>query len=269
MSPFRILATDLDGTFLPLPDEPDNKAALEHLAAAFAEGGGRTLIFATGRHLGSVLQAKRSIPLPTPHWIVSDVGVAVNEPVDSSKGFAQLPAYASHLRDICGGETPAELKSLFSHLEGLELQPAESQRTFKLSYTCPPDRLDQIEEEMDSIIADRELPVALTTSVDPDAATGLIDVLPEGVSKCSALLWLAEFAGLSHREMVYAGDSGNDRSALVSDLAGILVGNATPSLRRDVLAVREQRGDRDRLYLSKNPATSGVLEGCRHFGLVE
>ncbi|HKK17152.1 MAG TPA: HAD family hydrolase, partial [Opitutales bacterium] len=64
-----MLATDLDGTLIPLAGNLQNREDLEQLATSF-KGSGRTLVFATGRSFESVLEAIRGIPLPDPDWIV-------------------------------------------------------------------------------------------------------------------------------------------------------------------------------------------------------
>ncbi|MEZ6089426.1 MAG: HAD family hydrolase [Pirellulaceae bacterium] len=60
-----VLATDLDGTFIPLTDNADNDRDLASLRDHFA-GNDQTLVFVTGRHLESALHAIVEHALPTP-----------------------------------------------------------------------------------------------------------------------------------------------------------------------------------------------------------
>ena len=97
----------------------------------------------------------------------------------------------------------------------------------------------------------------------------LLDVLPAQVSKAYALIWLATHADFLPDEVVYAGDSGNDLAALICGFRAIVVANDSEGLADRVAASLEERSLLDRLYLARDQATSGVLEGCRHFGLID
>jgi len=260
-----VLATDLDGTFIPLPNEPSHHAALKELTAAFAAPE-RTLVFATGRHLESITEAIASIPLPRPDWIIADVGVSIYRA--GPMNFERVLAYAEHLRNEVGGVTPQDAAPHLEGIAGMQKQPPVSQSTFKLSYTCAPERLNTCVEAVETILRGERLALATTGSIDPEGATGLIDVLPAAASKHAALQWLARHAGFDLEEMVYAGDSGNDRPALTSGGRAILVGNAPESLANEIQATLADRGASEALYRARASATAGVLEGCRHFGLV-
>ena len=107
-------------------------------------------------------------------------------------------------------------------------------------------------------------------SLDPFLDRGLIDVMPGPVSKAYALLWLATHASSAPDEVIYAGDSGNDLAALGAGFRAIVVANASPGLAAKVSTLQQERGiPADHLYQAKGEASSGVLEGCRHYGLFE
>ncbi|HAV12501.1 MAG TPA: hypothetical protein DCX06_03240, partial [Opitutae bacterium] len=69
--PAKTLATDLDGTLIPLPNNDANVSALADLFKHH-ESGEINLVYATGRHFESVLEAIEHYTLPTPEWIVCD-----------------------------------------------------------------------------------------------------------------------------------------------------------------------------------------------------
>jgi hypothetical protein len=48
----------------------------------------------------------------------------------------------------------------------------------------------------------------------------------------------------------------------------IVVGNATPGLREELCARGAERRILDRLYFAEEFYAAGVLEGCRHFGIL-
>jgi hypothetical protein len=67
-----ILATDLDGTFL--GGDEAARTELYDLIRATAES---TLIFVTGRGLGSIQPLLEDPAIPDPHYIIADVGATV------------------------------------------------------------------------------------------------------------------------------------------------------------------------------------------------
>lgn len=260
----RVLATDLDGTFIPLPESPENREDLQQLAGHF-ELPDRSLVFATGRHFESVLDAIGALALPVPDWIVCDVGSRIMQHTES--GWQELAAYANHLEELTGGVARSEVEAALDEIEGLALQVPEHQTELKISYQCERARLETILAEVAAGLDG--MPYNHMGSLDPFLDCGLIDVMPAGVSKAYALLWLAKHAGSNPDEVLYAGDSGNDLAALAAGFRAVVVANASRGLADKVAALQKERGiPPDHLYRAKTTATSGVLEGCRHYGLL-
>lgn len=262
-----ILATDLDGTFIPLPDEPDNETALKTFADA-ASGGTLSLVFVTGRHLDLVEEAISSHGLPRPNWIICDVGTSIYTRDDDGP-FRPLEAYREQLAELVHGMSVEDLADALSVISTLRLQEPEKQGPFKLSYYVEKRFLDSVAAEVEGVLVESDAPYTLIHSVDPFTNDGLVDLLPQGVSKAYALEWWCRHQGLEMQDVVFAGDSGNDWAALVAGYRAIVVGNAPNDLVDRVKEEHERRGYRDRLYLATKPATSGVLAGCRWFGLLE
>ncbi|MEE4247920.1 MAG: HAD family hydrolase, partial [Kangiellaceae bacterium] len=82
------------------------------------------------------------------------------------------------------------------------------------------------------------------------------------------LNWLSELLELKHDQIVYAGDSGNDLAALIDGYASVLVGNANERLRSEVSKLLKENKSAGPCYFAENHATSGVLEGMKHFEMV-
>ena len=78
-----------------------------------------------------------------------------------------------------------------------------------------------------------------------------------------------QHAGVKPESLVFAGDSGNDLAALIAGYRTIVVANADRRLAQQVQDAHRAAGWKDRLHLARGRATSGVLEGCRRFELVE
>ena len=71
---------------------------------------------------------------------------------------------------------------------------------------------------------------------------------------------------------MFAGDSGNDIAVLASDLKSVLVNNARNDVREQAIALSEQAGHVDTLYLAHGAwldmngnYSAGVVEGVIHY----
>ncbi len=262
----RVLGTDLDGTLIPLPDSEDNRRDLRILARAMTSGN-RELVFATGRHVESVLETIEGYGLPQPQWMVCDVGSSIYR--WGSGRYELFGPYRDHLRELVGGMDRRSMIAALEAVDGLQLQDAASQGPFKISFFAEAARVEELESRIALICENGGFPFGCMGSVDPFSGKGLLDLLPNQVSKAYALIWLATHADFRPEELVYAGDSGNDYAALVAGFRSIAVGNASDSLVAKITREMESRGALDRFYPARASGTSGVLEGCRHFGLVD
>lgn len=263
-SKIAVLAVDLDGTFLPLDHAEPHRQAMKRLGAHFV-GPTRCLIFVTGRHYASVREAMKSFQTPLPHHIICDVGTSIYRP-RGGHDYAEVMRYRRHLDELTADLPLAELEKHLEPLPGLRVQEGEKQGPHKLSYYTQAEELDDRVAAIEAVIARREAPFSVIGSIDPFEHHGLIDVLPQGVDKAYALHWLARAEGFSEEETIYAGDSGNDLAALTSGFRAVLVGNASDPVKELVRSRMNELGRARLLYIAETESTSGVLEGCGHFG---
>ena len=263
----HILATDLDGTLIPLKDNTQNRSDLLTLTSQFAAHY-NSLNFVTGRHFESVLAAITEFQLPEPEWIICDVGTSIFQ--RQSPGVFQLvTAYQDFQNQIIETMPIATLRKRLQSVPGLRLQEEEKQGPFKLSFYTDAAQLDRLVTQIQADLDQTQAPYSIIHSVDPFNGDGLIDLLPASVSKAHALQWwLAEY-NFNSEDIVFSGDSGNDLAALTAGYRTILVGNASRTLAHRVYQLHQESGWNNRLYLAQGAATSGVLEGCRWFGLAE
>ncbi|MDA3874623.1 MAG: HAD-IIB family hydrolase [Kiritimatiellae bacterium] len=261
-----VLATDLDGTLIPLPNAPEQSLALKELQVASEDQRFR-IVFCTGRHFESVLEAIDEFQLPRPEWIICDVGTSIYHLLQTD--YIPYTPYAEHLRTKISDSSNSEINSMLHGLPGLAMQAEDHQQEFKISFECESERTDELVERIAKLLIDFNLPYQAHGSVDPFLDCGLIDLLPTGVSKAYALNWLSTHADFSPDDVIYAGDSGNDYLALTSGFRAIVVANASKGLAAKVKKALNKQKLESRLYLAKEQATSGVLEGCRHFKLVK
>ncbi len=263
MQAVSVLATDLDGTFIPLEGNQQNHCDLEVLCLELQRRG-LELIYVTGRHYELVLEAIGSHALPTPQWMICDVGTSIYR--STPNGDHQLlEAYHENLSRIVGAFGVGPLKQALSGNSELRIQEPEKQGPFKLSYYCDGSSLFEISERLQQLIDRIAAPYRIIASVDPFTAAGLIDFLPKDVSKDYALRWWVDHTRREREEVIFAGDSGNDLAALVAGYRSIVVGNADAAVAEQVSRSHQSAPWSDRLFVASRPATSGVLEGLRHF----
>lgn len=256
------LATDLDGTFIPLEGHPENLADLSLIGEA-VEKEQLHITFVTGRHLESVLQAMDEYQLPRPEWILCDVGASIYHL--GSQAPRLLEEYSDHLRSLTGNWNARRLRDVISSLDGMELQEEEKQNEFKLSYYADAQTLSACFQAANALLKENNIPWNIISSVDPFDGRGLIDFLPQTVSKAYALQWWADFCDIPTAQLIFSGDSGNDLAALEHGFRAIVVGNASREVAHHAFWTHQNQETADRLFLAQQKATSGVLEGLRWF----
>lgn len=260
-----LLASDLDGTLIPLERDAQRLREVAELVTAIEAEADLRLAYVTGRHLSLGLEGVAEIGLPTPDWFVCDVGTSVYR--KSEGKFEADETYRAAMKSAFGGLCNEDLRAAIGHLDGLVLQEEEKQADFKLSYYTQ-GRPGPLAEAVRAQLEVAQARANLVTSHDPLTDRGLLDVLPAGVAKDYALRYLHEVSGVDERRLVYAGDSGNDRAAMLAGYPAIVVGNADSELKEDLAGESQARGLEGRIYFAEHPYARGVLEGLRHFGLL-
>jgi HAD superfamily hydrolase (TIGR01484 family) len=269
----RLLATDLDRTLLPNGPEEESPGARPLLAALAAELE-LQLAYVTGRRLELVEAAIEEYDLPRPHFVLADVGTSLYAP--RGAGWELSPAWTARLAEDWDGRTARDLAPLLAGLAAgaqLELQEPAAQGEFKLSFYTPLEvDAEALVHRVRAALAGAGLRAAVVHSVDAAARTGLLDVLPACSAKLRALEHLMAARGVARREVVFAGDSGNDLEVLVSPIPAVLVANADEDLRARALREAADAGFRERLYAARGGLfgmngnyAAGILEGWVHF----
>lgn len=266
----KVLATDLDGTLIPLEGASENIADLKTLSRQLIENDVR-LVFVTGRHLASTLSALIEFELPMPEAIISDVGttISVHDGISSQEaGWNTVDSWSSHLAEVLGRPAIGSLADLVADVEGARLQEPFKQGPFKLSFYTDADRVSAIADSFRAIFEKEGVACSVIDSIDPFNNDGLIDCLPKGVSKAYALDWWISRQHYDRADVAFSGDSGNDLAALTAGYRAIVVGNASDSLKQKVQEEHRRPSlDEAQLFIADQTATSGVLAGCRHHGL--
>ena len=265
-----LLCCDLDRTLLPNGVQPESPSA-RPLLCKLAQHPALTLVYVSGRHKALLQDAIEQYHIPVPDYAIGDVGTTIYTLIQDQ--WQPSVAWQEEIAPAWHGWTQSELATLFQDLPGLTLQEAEKQNRFKLSYYTPMD-FDQnnVFHTMQARLQERQVKASLIWSVDEAKHCGLLDVLPQEATKSHAIYFLIEQLGLTQADAVFAGDSGNDLTALTSGLKAILVGNAAVEVKEEAQQRVKDAGYPQQLYLAKGGFmgmngnyAAGVLEGLVHF----
>lgn len=232
-----LLATDLDGTFL--GGDPEDRLRLYQLVSRHPS---IRLIFVTGRGLESVLPLLSDPAIPTPEFIICDVGATV---VDAGTLQSLQPLQAEIGERWPGDPAVAAALDTF----GLQRQNVPQERRY--SYFC-----GEAEVSEDLKEAVEELGCDLLYS-----GGMYLDVLPRGVNKGSSLTRLIRLLGMDPERVLVAGDTLNDLSMYEQGFKGVCVGDSEAPL------LDATRGNA-RILQARARGCGGILEAITHFGFL-
>lgn len=267
-----LLCSDLDRTLIPNGDQPESPAA-RPLLRRLVDSGLIRLAYVSGRDRELVQQAMYDFDLPRPDFVIGDVGTTLYRLENGQWDLNSL--WQDEIGAEWNGYEHGDIVELLSSLDdaGLELQPGAKQSTYKVSYfTDPEENGRALADSISEILDDRGIKANLIWSIDEAENKGLLDILPASANKISAIRFLMRLEKVPEKQMVFAGDSGNDLDALTSGLQAILVGNAAQDVRREATETVKKNYDEKKLYLARGGRhmlngnyASGVLEGLTHF----
>ncbi len=268
--PGLLLCTDLDRTLLPNGEQPESPQA-RRLFARLTAHPEVCLVFVSGRHRELVEKAIKYYQLPSPDFVISDVGTNI---YDLRRGRWQVwPQWQAEIQSDWGGYQQRQLSGTLRDVGGLRLQELSKQNTYKLSYYVSL-LIDQAElhRTLSARLDELGVDASLVWSVDEPAGVVLLDIVPRRATKLHAVEFLQQHLHVSPSATLFAGDSGNDLPVLASSIPSVLVANATPSVARIALAAAAEAGVSDTLYLARGGYlgmngnySAGILEGVAHF----
>lgn len=233
-----LLATDLDGTFL--GGSAEHKQALYQLISGNQD---IQLVFVTGRGLEAVMPLLSDPMVPTPDYIICDVGGTV---VEGASLQAVQPIQSDIDRRWPGERMVAEAMSVFPELERQEVP---QQR--RCSYFCHQDAVTP-----GLLGAARALNCEVLFS-----ASRYLDILPAGVNKGGTLRALVAHLGVAEDQVLVAGDTLNDLSMYEAGFQGVCVGESEPAL----LAAT---ANLPKVFQATDPGCGGILQAIVHFALL-
>jgi hypothetical protein len=255
-----LLATDMDRTLLPNGLAAPEAGALERFRVWARSRGDAHLAYVTGRHRALARAVMADYGLPEPDWLVANVGTEIYPRAAAEP----LPAWRERL--ATGFDADAVRAWAEQQLPDARLQEAEKQSPLKVSFYTGGSEDPAAQQGRLAQAAERSgLAARVVVSFDETKELGLVDFLAPGSGKARALTFLREHLGIRAPATLFAGDSGNDTDALLSGVAGILVGNATDGVRTQLRQALAEHPEA-RIFFAERPYTAGILEGMAHYG---
>ncbi len=265
-----LLCSDLDRTLIPNGPEPESPQARTLLRQVCSQTTLR-LAYVSGRHLQLILDAIADYQLPTPDFIVADVGTTIYSMGPNGWGIWQK--WHSEIGIDWYGIEHTELLRLLSGISDLELQEPAKQGRFKLSYYVKViEKKASLLNEVKLILNGLGAKSNLIWSIDDLTGVGLLDILPARANKLHAITFLAQQLDIDTRHLMFAGDSGNDLEALGAGFPAVLVHNAVDEVRQQAIELAHINHTEACLYLAQGNFlgmngnySAGVLEGLAHY----
>ncbi|MFC1579256.1 HAD-IIB family hydrolase [Pseudomonadota bacterium] len=265
----RILATDLDRTLLPNGRWEADPGAID-LFNELTQRHDLLLVYVTGRNLELTEAAIREYGVRYPDVLCGDVGTTIRNYLRGE--WVADPGWDAKVHRESPCWDAAAVRAAVAGIEGMSEQEAEHLNPFKQSYYVDHSRKGQILDQVDRAVKGR-FDEVIVYSFDSQDGKGLLDFLPASATKQTALEYVAQEHGTPREEVVFCGDSGNDIFPLTAGFSGVLVRNADDQLVENVRRACEQNPAL-RVYFARGGCrglngyyTSGVIEGCYHYGL--
>lgn len=231
-----ILCTDIDGTIL-----GDNRT--EQAFSRFIDQHRPcTLSYITSRSLESVESLVQQGRIPSPDFICASVGTLIFDARDAGNALGK--AYL----DLLPLDWDAQGIRCQAFGVGIKRQPKEEQTDHKVSFFWDGRKstLQRFKNRLRSFPSCTILP----------SSGRYIDVIPSVYGKGKSVSFLCQQKGWLHDRVVVAGDTETDLSMYYLGLRGILPSNALPVVKKNVVKL-------PKIYQSKQPYATGVLEGLR------
>ncbi|WP_438483673.1 HAD-IIB family hydrolase [Streptomyces sp. S186] len=235
----KILVTDLDGTLL--GGDEDGRRRLRQALDRHPE---ITVVFATGRGLPSVQALlDRDRLVPSPRWIISDVGASVVDATDMS----HVDVLETQLR--AGWPGHDHVRTVLSrHFPRLRYQEGVAQDGRCSFFLSPHHLTERLKAAVDDL--------GCSWSYSDGR---FFDVLPPQAGKGPAVQQLARKLQWPASGILVAGDSLNDLSMFRLGTHGVIVGNAEPGLSA-------QAPTTARVHRTVRHGAAGVLAALERLG---
>jgi len=267
------ICTDLDRTLLPNGKQAESPEA-RTIFARLVSRPEVCLAYVSGRNLSLVQEAIQEYSLPSPDFVVGDVGSTIYH--FNGDIWQYYQNWSQEIASDWQGLNSIDLQPLFTDIvdiSHLTLQEADRQNRFKLSYYLPLEVDNQaLRTCMNLRLQEQNIAASLIYSVDEAKGIGLLDILPASATKFHAIEFLRCQLDFDYSNTIFAGDSGNDLPVLVSDVPSILVANAHNDIIKTAQLQTQLQVNTNSFYLAKGNFlgmngnySAGILEGIAYY----
>ena len=234
----KLLISDLDGTLL------GDEASLHTLLNILRKPDAPVLTFATGRQGFSAIALLHDWKIDMGSYLIAGVGTELYRRV--GRRWIQMASWPRL-------QSPWDVQHVRRQLDavpGLVPQPLLAVSPYKASYFAPPHAVNLAETALRAVAIDATI---------VHSHGNLLDVLPSGIDKGAATMWLARRLAVTTDAMMTLGDTSNDLAMLRLPCPSVIVGNAEKGL----LAAA---GSLPNTFISGASHAAGIIEGLNHFG---
>jgi len=243
----KLLSFDIDNTLI---DFHTYKSNFKKIWKSHKPKSGVLLAFNTGRLIDDVLGLIEKGVLPEPDYIISGVGTHIYN--------FQEKKIVKEFNDVLddGWDIKAVEDVIKNINHPISDQPTKFQHSYKRSYffhDATPELITSIEQDFEKA----KMYINVVYSGDK-----FLDILPKFANKGNALQWLIQKLDIKSKNVLVAGDSGNDSAMFdVDDVKGIVVANAHEELYK----YTKHR----KVYHSEKEKGDGIIEGLVYYGVLE
>ncbi len=262
-----LLCTDMDRTVIPNGMQPESETARQEFTA-FCNLPEVTLSYVTGRHLQLMNEAIIEFGLPQPDYAITDVGTRIYH--FHHNQWQALNEWETEIDIDWKGVNSQNIIQVLEQIDGLSLQEPEKQNEHKISFYVDLQKMDERAclSAVEQKIAPLNVAKNLIWSIDETTDTGLLDILPPRANKLHAIQFLQAYLGMEDKDVVFAGDSGNDLPVLISSVQSVLVANATEALKQQAQSLAKQANQQACFYQATN-RTDELLDGNYSAGVLQ
>jgi sucrose phosphatase-like protein len=232
----KLLATDVDNTLT------GDRAAYSRLVGVLSTHRDVTIAYVTGRDKTQMFEIMVAECLREPAYLLCDVGTEIYEGSD----YRRDDAWTRHIDRQWDRLEVARALATIPHLfqQSRQFEFKQSYHLFRKADIVIP----EIHKRLDEIgIAHK---VVYSSGTD-------LDIIPERAGKGAAVEYLRKRLRTRPRNVLVAGDSGNDIELLSAGFLAVVVGNHKSELNANALP-----GD---VYWAQENYAAGIIEGITHF----
>ncbi|MBS1574452.1 MAG: HAD-IIB family hydrolase [Bacteroidetes bacterium] len=238
----QYIITDLDGTLV----DGNRTDGLDELKEWITKNKDQIVFgVASGRNKELAREAFATYELPEPDILICSAGSEIyyTDQLIPDNGWE------SHIDYQWKRE---ELEKSLSTFPGLTLQEKDAQWKFKLSFYVKDSFGEDNLADLYKFLDDRKLRAKILLTENK-----YLDILPFRASKGNAIRYLSYKWKIPMKQIITAGNSGNDKDMLIGKTKGIVVANYSPEL--------EELRNSKFVYFTKHFLSMGVLEGIKFY----